>query len=64
MKNSQPFSKDLFCFSFQRKERKKRQTEIAIIAKEALKPAFKKRGITKEEYKIIMKKVVTKVSIV
>ncbi|CAF1434131.1 unnamed protein product [Adineta ricciae] len=43
-----------------RKERKKRQTEIAIIAKEALKPAFKKRGITKEEYKIIMKKVVTK----
>ncbi len=46
---------------FQRKQREKRQSEIAAIAKEALKPAFKKRTITKDEYKEIMKKVVTKV---
>ena len=46
---------------FQRKQREKRQSEIAAIAKEALKPAFKKHAITKEQYKEIMKKVVTKV---
>ncbi|CAF0936998.1 unnamed protein product [Rotaria sordida] len=43
-----------------RKQREKRQSEIAAIAKEALKPAFKKHDITKDEYKEIMKKVVTK----
>ena len=46
---------------FQRRQREKRQSEIAAIAKEALKPAFKKHTITKEQYKEIMKKVVTKV---
>ena len=44
-----------------RKQREQRQSEIAAIAKEALKPAFKKRTISKDEYKEIMKKVVTKV---
>ncbi|CAF2969972.1 unnamed protein product [Rotaria sp. Silwood2] len=43
-----------------RKQREKRQSEIAAIAKEALKPAFKRHDITKDEYKEIMKKVVTK----
>ncbi|CAF3836909.1 unnamed protein product [Rotaria magnacalcarata] len=43
-----------------RKQREKHQSEIAAIAKEALKPAFKKHDITKDEYKEIMKKVVTK----
>lgn len=43
-----------------RKQRETRQSEIATIAKEALKPAFKKHTISKEEYKQIMKKVVTK----
>ncbi|CAM4897708.1 unnamed protein product [Rotaria socialis] len=43
-----------------RKQREKRQSEIAAIAKEALKPAFKKHDISKDEYKEIMKKVVTK----
>ena len=57
------FKRSILCFPLQRKEREKRQAQIAIIAKEALKPAFKKRDITKEEYKIIMKKVVTKVNI-
>ncbi|CAF1300387.1 unnamed protein product [Rotaria sp. Silwood1] len=43
-----------------RKQREKRQSEIAAIAKEALKPAFRRHDITKDEYKEIMKKVVTK----
>lgn len=58
------YFKNEICFFFlQRKQREKRQSEIAAIAKEALKPAFKKRAITKDEYKEIMKKVVTKVCI-
>ncbi len=54
---------NLIIFHFQRKQRYKRQREIISIAKRALKPSYKQREITKEEYKKIMKKVVTKVCI-
>lgn len=50
-----------FLRNIQKKQRAERQSKIATIAKEALKPAFKKQTITKEQYKEIMKKVVTKV---
>jgi hypothetical protein len=46
---------------FQKKHRHNLQREIISIAKKALKSAFKKHFITKDNYKIIMKKVVTKV---
>ena len=50
-----------FFLNIQKKQRAERQSKIAAIAKEALKPAFKKHTITKDQYKEIMKKVVTKV---
>lgn len=48
---------------FKRKHRHDLQREIVSIAKRVIKPSYRKRYITKEEYKIIMKKVVTKVCI-
>ncbi|CAF2678853.1 unnamed protein product [Rotaria sp. Silwood2] len=60
IEDSIPISAKQLEITERRKQRYKLQREIINSAKKVLKPAFKKQDITKQEYKKIMKKVVTK----
>ena len=59
--NSSPTPQPIVEDSKQKKHRYELQREIVAIAKKSIKPSYRKGYITKDEYKIIMKKVVTKV---